>query len=264
MTLLSQVEIFGSSQDCTVHPLAYPVSYHASFVVNNQLAVCAGVDGISCVQGDKYPSGASCSVTKLNDKCHLLNTKTQSWEEGWLKLDAYYFSTLLGKIKGLVEQVTLPTIGVYLIQPGITNLQTYFLEAGSGDRDWVWGPSLQETIFTFTCAFPVSEISFMVVAGKNRHVFNADTAGPVSNSGWRSSRGFHTARVGAACAVIGDKALVAGGQAPDTRMVLDEPNPNPPLDTVDILDLKRNTVHSLGGRMNKPRGNFQVKSRNQP
>ena len=257
MTLLSRVEIFGSSQDCTVHSLAYPMSFHASFVVNNQLAVCAGVDGVSCVHGDRYPSGAFCSATKQNDKCHLLNTKTQSWEEGWLELDFYYVTILFGKIQGPVEQVNLPTIGVYVIQQDHTSLQIYFLEAGSGHRHWVWGPNLQEQLFT--CAFPVSETSFMIVAGKNRHIFNTDIAGPVSNSGWRSSRGFHTARVGAACAVIGDKALVAGGQAPDTRNVYNEPNPNLPLDTVDILDLKRNTVHSQGGRMKKPRINFQVK-----
>jgi hypothetical protein len=258
MTLLSQVEIFGSSQDCKIHPLAYPMFFHASFVVNDQLAVCAGVDGVSCVQGDRYPSGAFCSATKQNDKCHLLNTKTQSWEVGWLELDTNYF----GNIKGRLEQVDLPTIGVYLIQPGVTGLQIYFLEAGSGHRDMVSGPSIQEQLFT--CAFPMSETSFMIVAGKNRHIFNTDIAGPVSSSGWRSSRGFHTARVGAACAVIGDKALVAGGQAPDTRNVYNEPNPNLPLDTVDILDLQRNTVHSQGGRMKKPRINFQVKSKKFP
>ena len=262
MTLLSQVEIFGSSQDCTVHPLAYPMFYHASFVVNDQLAVCAGIDGVSCVQGDRYPDGFFCSITKQNDKCHLLNTNTQSWEEGWLKLDTYYSTTLIGNIKGAVEQVNLPTIGVYLIQQALTSLRIYFLETGSGHRDWVWGPSLEEQLFT--CAFPVSETSFMIVSGKNRHIFNTDIAGPVSSSGWKSSRGFHTARVGAACAVIGDKALVAGGQAPDTRNVYNEPNPNLPLDTVDILDLKRNTVHSQGGRMKKPRINFQVKSKKVP
>ena len=111
----------------------------------------------------------------------------------------------------------------------------------SGDSEWTSGPKLPK-VGHLTCAFPLSQTSFIVVYGRDVHEFDSSIAGPASALGWRPEdtwprllveRWQFRFRHSTGCAVIGDKAVIAGGRTPSN---------DANIATVEILDLKTKTV----------------------
>ena len=157
--------------------------------------------------------------------------------------------------------VTLNDIGVFIVGGVSVDDQplwsSEFLAAGT--MQWQEGPTLPvDTEITWEmpemvlpCAVGITTTSFLVILRTDIREFDAATAGPTSNEGWRESglwpllKTSRSAQPG--CAKIGQKVILAGGYDGGD------------LTSTEVLDLVSRQILS-GGDMAVPRMFFHIRT----
>ena len=224
-SFLSSVELYG--QATTLPALPHPRYGHVSFLSNTG-------DLVTC--GGRYEDDSSCVTLRPSPE-------PQAWEVGVV-------GDLRSSARYLASVVTLAAIGTYVLG-GDADAETTGDVLLTGSSTWT-GLQLPMN-HQYGCATAIGRHQFLVTGGRwtgtSVREFDARAGGPTSTKGWRSAatwpqlqqgRGYH------ACATIGSKVIVAGGEWSAS-----------PLSSMEILDLESKSIR-YGGDLQAGRYYFHL------
>ena len=226
--VLSSVEVYPNTHNCSPPPLPVVRSFHATFLTsepNPVLATCGGRVGGEGIT-------ASCIVLdKSNDR----------WDEsrmGNLTMPRYASAA-----------ISLNFLGVFMIGGYTVNNKRTSDFLAAGRMEWQHGPPLPLHML-HPCAVTITPSSFLVFAETNIREFDADIAGPMSSMGWREAGRWPRLKVWrgrwSGCAKLGPKVIVAGGYGNGGS-----------LKSTEVVDLKSRRISS-GGNLVTPRYWFHI------